>query len=165
MRFILKTCFKICLLLLVTHPTQSFAETNDCVKELYEYGRSFTPEKLGSNIVKKTYTKANENGTPGENIFWTTHTSKQNWITTYACKSCSPKKGISELFLIGDRPLPCGLKIYMSEIDITNKIGSPELKQDSNLIYAYPPLEKNQEIRLQLRDGKFYAIHWLFYLD
>jgi hypothetical protein len=41
----------------------------------------------------------------------------------------------------------------------------PYERKDGNLLYVYPPLERNQEITLRMHGGKLAAIHWSFYMD
>lgn len=152
--------FAICLI-----PSLSFSATDDCIEKLYEYGRAFTPERLGTNVVRTTTSQPNENGAPGEKIYFTKHSSKGSWVTEYKCNSCSPLHGLTEVHLRSNIAYPCGLKNGMSVAEIERVLGLPEETRGSDLIYAYPPIEKNQEIYLIIKNGKLDAIHWSFYLD
>lgn len=157
--------FKATIVVVLVIPFTAYASTDECIKRLYKYGRAFTPEKLGPNITKKTSSKPNNNGEPGEKIVFTEYSSMGNWVTEYQCKSCTPLRGLIEVHLKPSTALPCGIKAGTTKNEAMRILGDPENIQGSILIYAYPPIEKNQDIRLILRNGKLDAIHWLFYLD
>ena len=143
----------------------SFAAPAECVGKLYEYGQGFSLNRFGGATTKKSWETPNPNGAPGEMLHWTTLSSKGNWITTLECDSCSPRKGVTELFLTTKRDLPCGLRNGMSDKDIVQRLGDPYERKEGNLVYVYPPDEGTQEITLQMGNGKLNGIKWHFYVD
>jgi hypothetical protein len=157
--------FRAELILVFLLPSFSLAGPAECVKKLYEYGRGFDPTRFSKEATKKTREEPNPNGAPGEMLHWTTLSLKGSWVTTLECNSCSPHKGVTDLFLTANRKLPCGLTNGMSEQAVTQRLGRPYERKDGNLLYVYPPFEQNQEIMLRMRGGKLAAIHWGFYMD
>lgn len=153
------------LICIFVFPTFAFAAPDSCVKELYLYGRKFSPAQFGKGATKEFRTEPNENGAPGELLNWTTLRLNSNWVTVLDCKSCSPRKSVTELLLSTKRKLPCGLKNEMSENDITQRLGAPYQIENEHLYYSYPPVENNQLIVLLMDKGKLHAIHWMFYMD
>ncbi len=157
--------FRAELILVLLLPSFSLAGPAECVKKLYEYGRGFDPTRFEKEATKKTREERNPNGAPGEMLRWTTFSLKGSSVTTLECNSCSPRKGVTDLLLTANRKLPCGLTNGMSEQAVTQCLGRPHERKGGNLLYVYPPLERNQEITLRMHGGKLAAIHWSFYMD
>jgi hypothetical protein len=157
--------FRAELILVLLLPSFSFAGPAECVKKLYEYGRGFDPTRFEKEATKKTREERNPNGAPGEMLRWTTFSLKGSSVTTLECNSCSPRKSVTDVLLTANRKLPCGLTNGMSEQVVTQCLGRPHERKGGNLLYVYPPLERNQEITLRMHGGKLAAIHWSFYMD
>jgi hypothetical protein len=157
--------FRAELILVLLLPSFSFAGPAECVKKLYEYGRGFDPTRFEKEATKKTREERNPNGAPGEMLRWTTFSLKGSSVTTLECNSCSPRKSVTDVLLTANRKLPCGLTNGMSEQVVTQCLGRSHERKGGNLLYVYPPLERNQEITLRMHGGKLAAIHWSFYMD
>ena len=143
----------------------ALATSADCVPALFEYGAEFDATTLKSVIETRKWQSQNPH-VPGESIQWTTIRTKDGWATMRECASCSPRTGITELFLSPDRPdLPCGLKSGMTTKSLIQQMGQPHDRRGDDLVYLYPPEERNQEMTILVKRGLFSGVRWRFYSD
>ena len=143
----------------------AWATSTDCVKTIFEYGADFDATALEAVIETKRWQTQNRH-VPEELIQWTTIRTKGGWATMRECASCSPRIGITELFLSSDRQdLPCGLKNGMTTESLIRRMGQPHDRRGNDLVYLYPPDERNQEITMTVKRGRFAGVRWRFYND
>ena len=137
----------------------------DCIKAIFEYGANFDATVLKTVIETKRWQTQNRH-VPNELIQWKTIRTKGGWATMRECASCSPRAGITELFLSPDRrDLPCGLKSGMTTKTLIQRLGQPHARRGFHLVYLYPPEERNQEITLIVERDRLAGVMWRFYSD
>ena len=137
----------------------------DCIKRILEYGASFDVTALESVIERKTWQTQNRHQ-PDELITWTAIRAKFGSATIRECPSCSPRAGITELFLSSDLGnLPCGLKTGMTAKSLIERVGQPHSRSQDALVYMYPPDEQTEVIALVVKKRGLTGIRWRFYND
>ena len=155
--------FLSALLFLCLYSNSSLASPAECIASLYKYGNKFTPEKFGNKISLELTQKPNEFGSEGELIYFSTYRSGESWLTIRECVSCSPKKMTSGVYLVGNRPLPCGLKEGLSISQIIKILGEAGDKQDDEYLFYYPDETQNDIVAIHLVSGKMKALQLIYY--
>src|SRR5882724_3737001 len=141
------------------------ATAADCIKAVFEYGANFDVTTLTPVIETRQWQTENRH-VRDEFIQWKTIRTKDGWATMRKCASCSPRAGITELLLSPDRRnLPCGLKKGITAESLIQRLGQPHTRRGEDLVYLYPPEERNQEITVALKQGRFAGLRWRFYND
>lgn len=155
----------ITAILIVLVSALSNAVPTNCIDKVFEYGAHFDLSKVNEAGVAETWKTENRHE-PSDIILWKKIHWNRGWVTTRECVPCSPKTGITELFVTADEPgLPCGINKDMLIADILELMGEPNVRNDSGLIYLYSPIDKNEEIAFQFKEGKLWGIKWSFYND
>jgi len=151
--------------LIILASVLSDAAPTNCIYKVFEYGVHFDLTKVNEAGVAETWKTENPHE-PGGITLWKKIHWNRGWVTTRECAPCSPKTGITELFVTADEPgLPCGLNRGMLIDDILELMGEPDVRNESGAIYLYPPIDKNEEIAFQFKEGKLWGIKWSFYND
>lgn len=145
--------------------TVVIAAENSCLETLYDFGANYNVAKFEKNGIRKSTSESNPNGENGELLYLNTFTLKEGWVKTLECKSCSPKKSITELLLASTEKLPCGLTNKSSEAEIVKKFGPVQERKNDYLIYNYPPIEQTEAISFKIEQGKLSAVHWSMAID
>lgn len=154
----------ICLLLFICiYSSPLIASPTECVKSLFKYGDEFPSNKLGEKVDLELTQEPNEGGEPGELIYTSTYRANENWLTMIECASCNPKKFRTGIYLVANRPLPCGLKMGFSISQIKKILGEPGGKQDDEYLFYYLDEEQNNYVALHLIDGKLKALEIIYY--
>src|SRR6266446_4703344 len=136
------------------------ATVADCIKAVFEYGANFDVTTLTPVIETRQWQTDNRH-VRNEFIQWKTIRAKDGWATMRECASCSPRAGITELFLSPDRrDLPCGLKSGMTTKTLIQRLGQPHARRGFHLVYLYPPEERNQEITLIVERDRLAGVMW-----
>jgi hypothetical protein len=155
----------VSLIVLTSVLSDAMATPTSCIDKVFEYGMRFDLTNLNKAAVVETWESKNLHE-PGDVIIWKNIHWNHGWVTTRECAPCSPKAGITELFLTTDQPgLPCGLNKGMLIDDILELMGEPDRRNGNELVYLYPPIDKNEEIAFQFKEGKLWGIKWSFYND
>ena len=160
----LKFCLKVISLSFFI-ATTAIASENSCLETIYNFGANYNIEKFEKSGIRKSTSESNPNGETGELLYLNTLTLNEGWVKTLECKSCSPKKSVTELLLFSTVNLPCGLTNKSSEAEIVKKFGPVQERKNDYLIYNYPPIEQTESISFKIEQGKLSAVHWAMGID
>ena len=151
--------------LIVLASVSSGTAPTNCIDKVFEYGVHFDVSKVNEAGVRETWKTENPHE-PGDIILWKRIHWNRGYVITRKCAPCSPKTGITELFVTADEPgLPCGLNRGTLIDSILELMGEPHVRNEGELIYLCPPVNKNEEIAFQFKEGKLWGIKWSFYND
>lgn len=139
------------------------ASPTECVKSLFKFGDEFPSNKLSSKVDLEVTQAPNEGGEQGELIYTSTYRANENWLTFIECASCNPKKFRTGIYLVANKPLPCGLKMGFSIPQITKILGEPGGKQDDEYLFYYPDEFQNNYVAIHLVNGKLKALQIIYY--
>lgn len=140
------------------------AASADCLKNVFDYGAEFDEVDLGRILEKKTWQTENPHQAH-ELITWTRLRAKIGSATLRECASCSPRSDISELTLFDFRGLPCGLKRGMPVSAVIARVGPPDSRNETALLYRYAQDDHTEEITLIVAAGRLQGIRWRFLND
>lgn len=85
------------------------------------------------------------------------HTAGDNFIGTVICDSCDPKERRYLTMIAVNEELACGLKKGMTEQQITQILGKPDIKQDDEhgvVLFYYISEKQDDNVSLSMDNGR-----------
>lgn len=140
------------VLVMGAYAASASAQSLQCSEALFAYGDEFPIEKMGTKVaVEKMEIPQRTGGV----ITITSYTSDDNWISVKSCDACNPRESRDGTYITINEALPCGIKKGMTEQQVVQAVGEPDLKKDNGEFLIYDTSTKEiRRLSLHMLDGR-----------